>query len=103
MKEGKIVPVEITISLIEKVLSTFYFECLFWYHVLFSLFVFVLGVFFFYEKIEFEQVSFSEYMYVIACRLSYCDMTNITVLRTTEAHLKIDFLVANYTIIIFKL
>lgn len=62
MKEGKIVPVEITISLIEKVqhfVLNVCFGIMFCFHSLLLLYRSSCCCFVFYEKIEFERVSFS--------------------------------------------
>lgn len=76
MKEGKIVPVEITISLIEKVqhfVLNVCFGIMFCFHSLLLLYRSSCCCFVFYEKIEFERVSFSEY--VIACKVGFLIMT----------------------------
>ena len=78
MKEGKIVPVEITICLIEKVQHfalNFCFGIMFCFYSLLLLLLNSIAavVFSRYEKIEFERVSFSEY--VIACKVGFLIMT----------------------------
>ena len=68
--------------------TTFCFECLFWYHVLFHSLLLLYRssscCFFFYEKIDFEWVSFSEY--VTAFKVGFLIMTwrILTALRTTS-------------------
>ena len=79
MKEGKIVPVEITISLIEKVqhfVLNVCFGILFCFHsvlLLLLLYSSSCCCFFCYEKVEFERVSSLEY--VIVCKVGFLAMT----------------------------